>query len=173
MYLVHNYLHYYIFIKILILLIHYYITIYFYIYYINTLLFIYIYIILIHYYLFIYSFYIINVNKIEFNKVFTNVKKSKDRFKFIPLTTNTKYFDKLILNDISLYLDRINDQRAILNEDKLLMDKYITMYLYQDQYVILNREDNNIIYRSVYDCVSGILIAEVVDNIISTDFFLL
>ncbi len=39
-----------------------------------------------------------NINKLNFNNKFTNVKESKDRFNFIPLTTNMKYYGKLMID---------------------------------------------------------------------------
>jgi hypothetical protein len=113
-----------------------------------------------------------NINKINFNNKFTNVKESKDRFNLIPLTTNMKYFGKLIINDRSLFLDIINKQRYLLNEDKLIINNNDLMYLYKDDLIIINRKDKDIYYRSVYNSVSGILICEIEDRIVNDDLFI-
>lgn len=113
-----------------------------------------------------------NINKINFNKKFTNVKESKGRFNLIPLTMNMKYYGKLIINDRSLFLDIINKQRYLLNEDKLIINDNDLMYLYKYDLIIINRKEKDIYYRSVYNSVSGILICEIEDRLVNDDLFI-
>lgn len=90
-----------------------------------------------------------NINKIDLNKYFSNVKEIKDRFNLIPLTTNVNYYGKLIIDDQLLYLDKINSQRYLLNEYPLVLNDEDLMYLYNNELIILNRKDNDVIYRYI------------------------
>jgi hypothetical protein len=116
-----------------------------------------------------------NVNKVGFNKEFSNVKDTKNRFNFIPLTVDMNYFGKLVISDRSGYLDRINKQRNILSVGYLIIGDEDKMYLYQDSLIILNRKDSSnkdIIHRGVYNAKSGNLIDEVIDTVISDSLFI-
>ena len=114
-----------------------------------------------------------NINKIGFNKEFNKIKDTKDRFNFIPLTTDMAYFGKLIISESSLYLTKINKHRKILGQDLLIMNENDRMYLYKD-FIIINKtdiENTNTIYRGVYDCKSGYLIQELVDSLLEDNKF--
>lgn len=111
-----------------------------------------------------------NLNKVNFKK-FIDESGSKSRFKTIPLTINEKYFGKLLLKDRDIYLDRINNQRSLLNESNLLLDEISSMYLYKE-YVIINSEKNGIIYRDIYDSTSGYLHSKIKDVIVKDNLFI-
>jgi hypothetical protein len=112
-----------------------------------------------------------NINKINISKGFVNVKDSKDRFNLIPLTINKDYFGKLIINDRLFYLKKINEQRGILNEAPLVVKDTDSIHLYKDNLIIISREENRVIYRSVYNASSGILITEIKDYIMDDNLF--
>lgn len=113
-----------------------------------------------------------NVNKIGLNKEFTKIKDSKERFNFIPLTIDENYFGDKIINDRLLYVNKINKQRNILNESPFVLNDTDKMHLYKDSLVIISKEENSIISRSVYNALSGILIDEVKDFILSSESFI-
>jgi hypothetical protein len=113
-----------------------------------------------------------NINKVKLNKEFVNVKEIKDRFNFLPLTLNTSYYGKLIVENIPIYLDIINKQKSLLNKEKLSLDDLDSMYLYNDKYIIIIKQDGNIYHRSIYESKSGILISKVIDTFINEDVFL-
>ena len=71
-----------------------------------------------------------NLNKVKFKTFSSRRDSSKSRFTIIPLTMNVYYFGKLILKDRELYLNEINKQRSILNENNLVLDNVYSMYLY-------------------------------------------
>ena len=114
------------------------------------------------------------VNKLYFNREFSNVKDNKDRFNIIPLTTNMNYYGKLVINDRLLYLSRINEQRNLLNKEDLFISDEDKIYLYKEDIIIINKKDNdnNIWYRSVYNGLSGILLGNIKDLIINEDKFI-
>src|SRR6266700_2540046 len=60
-----------------------------------------------------------NINKINLNNKFTNVKESKDRFNLIPLTTNMKYFGKLIINS-DLFIRKIGNVSLSILKDSII-----------------------------------------------------
>jgi hypothetical protein len=111
-----------------------------------------------------------NFNDVNF-KVFSSGRDGKSRFNIIPLTINENYFGKLILKDRELYLIKINEQKAILNEDKLVLDEISSMYLYKD-YVIISINKDSVIYRDIYDCASGIVVSKIQDKIVKDNLFI-
>lgn len=111
-----------------------------------------------------------NLSKVNF-KPFTTEKDSKSRFSIIPLTVNENYFGKLILKDRDLYLNKINAERALLDQDVLDIDNFSSMYLYKD-YLILTSEKDGIIYRDIYDAVSGTLYTKISDKVLSDNLFI-
>lgn len=112
-----------------------------------------------------------NINKIDLSKGFVSIKDTKDRFNLIPLTINKDYFGKLIIKDRLLYLNIINKQRNILNESPLVLTDKDSMYLYNKNLIILSREENKVIHRSIYNASSGVLIREIKDSIINPNLF--
>lgn len=114
-----------------------------------------------------------NVNNILFNKEFTKVKYSKNRFNLIPLTIDTNYFGNIVLSDKLFYLKRLNKQRSLINQNELCINDIGSMYIYKDNLLIVNNKTNNsIIYRYIYNINSGILIYEIKDKIISDSSFI-
>lgn len=112
-----------------------------------------------------------NTNKVRFNKEFANIKNSRDRFNFIPLTTNENYFGEKVIGDRLQYVNKINKQRNILNESSLILRDTDMMHLYNDNLIIISREEGNVLHRSIYNAFSGILIDEVKDTIIGDGVF--
>jgi hypothetical protein len=118
-----------------------------------------------------------NVNRISFKNNFTTIKDSKDskdRFNIIPLTVNMHYFGKTIIdnNECQLFLGRINEQRDLLNKDKLSINDGCKMHLYKDSMIILSIiQSDNIYYRGVYDVNTGALINELNDQIVTDNHF--
>lgn len=111
-----------------------------------------------------------NINKVKLNKEFAKIKDIKDRYTFMPLTVDTKYYGRLITNDRLVYLDRINHQKDILNQNKLSLSDIDTMYLYKE-YIIVNKKEGDLYYRGVYDCKTGVLITDFVDKVLKDDLF--
>lgn len=111
------------------------------------------------------------VNKVYFNKEFTEVKDNKERFNIIPLTTNLNYYGKLILSDRPLYLSRINKQRNLLNEKDLPICGEDKIYLYKEDIIIINKKDKDVWNRSIYSATSGILLYYIEDVIINDKTF--
>lgn len=110
-----------------------------------------------------------NLNKVNL-KIFSNKRDTKSRFSIIPLTMNSNYFGKQILKDWEFYLNKINEQKSILNEEHLVINSISSMYLY-DNYVILTIENNGVFYRDIYDSISGILITRIQDRAVKDNLF--
>jgi hypothetical protein len=116
------------------------------------------------------EFKIENLNKVNF-KLFSKERDSKTRFTSIPLTMDDKYFGKLLLKDRKLYINRINKQRAILNEGALPVSDISSIHLYE-KYLIVTTEKNNIFYRDIYDADTGILDIRIEDKVIKDNLFI-
>jgi hypothetical protein len=115
-----------------------------------------------------------NVNKVDFNKGFTNVKESRERFNLIPLTVDTNYYGRPVINtdDFTSFLNKINDQRDLLNQNKLDIAEDCKMYLYNDSLIIIsNTQEGKTYHRDVYDAKLGVLIHEIKDVIIADNHF--
>jgi hypothetical protein len=82
------------------------------------------------------------------------------------------YYGQLIINDRSVYLTKINEQRGLVNKDELFIDDNCKMHLYDGNKIILTiAESGDIYYRGVYDIKTGALINELVDNVFSENHF--
>jgi hypothetical protein len=116
-----------------------------------------------------------NVNSVTFNKHFTKTKKSRERFNLIPLSVDTNYYGKLIINtdDFTSLSNKINHQRDLLNQSRLSLDKNCKIYLYNDSFTIISVfKGDNTYYRSVYDAKLGVLINGIKDTIVSDSNFI-
>lgn len=116
-----------------------------------------------------------NINNVALPKFITDSKDTKSKFKsrFLPLTTNTNYFGKLILDsEANLYLNIINKQKEMLVQEKIARDSYDTMYVYEDQYIILNKQiKNNTYIRDIYSLNLGTFEGSFVDTILDDNTF--
>lgn len=113
-----------------------------------------------------------NVNKIKLNKEFLKVGDARDKFssKSLPLTIDTRYYDKLLVSDNALlYLNKINEKYKFKKED---MNKLESIYLYKENYIIINDKINSSMYeRRVYSANSGIFYFTAIDRIIDSYTF--
>jgi hypothetical protein len=111
-----------------------------------------------------------NLKKVDFKTSFGQ-RDSKSRFTIIPLTVDVHYFGKLILKDRELYLSKINRERVSLNENSLVLDEISSMYLYED-YIIVNINKDEVIFRYIYDCDYGKLVSKIQDKVIKDNMFI-
>jgi hypothetical protein len=113
-----------------------------------------------------------NINKVPLNKNLVNIKDTKYKFssRFLPLTTNTKYFGEFILGDTRLtYLELINSQKKLLLKNDITLDDFSSMYIYNDSYIILSKflnENNTEISREIYDINLGVFEGSFVDFLV-------
>jgi hypothetical protein len=116
-----------------------------------------------------------NINNIDLNKNLVKVREVKEKFndKFLPLTVNTNYFGKLLVNEnYHLYLDIINKQRELLGKDILNDNEIASAYLYNNKFIIISFiEKDSVINRSIYSVNSGILLENVIDVILNKNTF--
>jgi hypothetical protein len=116
-----------------------------------------------------------NINKINLNKEFLNIKKTREKFssRLLPLTLDNYYYGKLLVGkDYMFYIDKINNQNKLLNKDVLNIKDIQSMYLYNDMYIIVNKNISNILFhRYIYNFNSGSLLESVVDRVIDNNLF--
>jgi DNA polymerase type B, organellar and viral len=116
-----------------------------------------------------------NINNIHLDRNLVKVKEIKDKFnfKFLPLTINTNYYGNLLVGeDYIFYLDKINKERELLGKSELDENNIDSMYLYNDNYIIINNiNKDSVINRKIYSASSGILFENVIDNIINEKIF--
>jgi hypothetical protein len=116
-----------------------------------------------------------NINNIHLDRNLVKVKEIKDKFnfKFLPLTINTNYYGNLLVgDDYIFYLDKINKERELLGKSELDENNIHTMYLYNDKYIIINNiKKDSVINRWIYSASSGVLLENVIDNIINEKIF--
>jgi hypothetical protein len=95
-----------------------------------------------------------NINKISISGRGANVidVKNKHNYKFLPLTVNSDYFGRLILNEERLRLvDLINKQKGLLSKASIGNEDFDEMFKYNN-YVILSKHINDNVYsRDIYD----------------------
>jgi DNA polymerase type B, organellar and viral len=117
-----------------------------------------------------------NINKINLNKEFLNIKNTREKFnsRLLPLTLDNYYYGKLLKgNDCMFYIDIINTQNKLLNKDILNIDDIQSMYLYNDKYIIVNKKISNLLFhRNIYNFDSGTLLESVIDRVINNNFFI-
>jgi DNA polymerase type B, organellar and viral len=116
-----------------------------------------------------------NISNLTLNRDFVKVGEVKSKFnsKFIPMTINTNYFGKLLVDDTRLfYVNKINNQKKLLGKSDLSMNYVDSIYLYKDKFIIVNILNNsNIIRREIYSSGSGVLLQIVEDRRINKDLF--
>lgn len=116
-----------------------------------------------------------NINKITLNKEFTKVNETRVWFssKSLPLTVNTNYFGELLNHEqATYYLSKINENYLLLNKDSIELSDISSMYLYDNQYIILNIViDDKTILRKVFHALSCISYLEVKDVIVNNYSF--
>ena len=114
-----------------------------------------------------------NINKISLNKEFVIIKEVKTNYssRYLPLTTDLSYFGVyLTSNHWSSYVDLINTQKSMLKKDLLGLGDIDSMYLYNNEYLIVNYKivTNDILIgfrRGIYNAISGVFYIEVEDYI--------
>ncbi len=116
-----------------------------------------------------------NVSGLGLNKNFLNINETQSKFnnKFLPLTTNTNYFGKLLEGNKRVkYFDVINRARNLLILNNLDVDSYTSIYLYLDKYIILNYTIGYNVYgRDMYDAYTGKYLITFKDTVLNVDTF--
>ena len=115
------------------------------------------------------------ISNVNLNKEFVNVKTEKSSFSsdIIPFSINLSYYGKLLMgNDCVKYLEIINQDRSILEQEIKVLQDISSMYLYNGAYIILNKNvSDTLIIREVYDIETGNCKAIFTDKILSKDMF--
>lgn len=109
-----------------------------------------------------------NVNKVSLVNQGVSVKDIKYKYnsKFLPLTTNSNYFGKIVLTeDYIKYINKINEQKNLLLKASINSSSYDDMFLYKN-YVILNKKiSDNVFVRELYDADLGVFEGRFTDTI--------
>jgi hypothetical protein len=116
-----------------------------------------------------------NVNRVRLNKEFLKIGDARSKFssKSLPLTLDTRYYDKLLISDIALsYLNKINETYKFINNKKEDINKIESIYLYKENYIIINEKVNSSTYeRRIYSANSGIFYFTAIDIIVDNFTF--
>ncbi len=116
-----------------------------------------------------------NINKVKLNKDFIKVKDAREKFssKLLPLTTDVNYYGKYLTKDLVLKVfSIINDKKEALNLELEDFNKVDSVYLYKDEYIIINYKLDEFTYiRKVFSALSGVLYLEAKDNILDKKTF--
>lgn len=116
-----------------------------------------------------------NINSIKLNKEFVNIKDEKFKFssRLLPLSIYKSYYGKLLLGDERImYLNMINKAKSILLHEKINTEDINSMYLYRNEYLILNKRiDDIVVSREVYDALTGKYKDTFIDSIVDKHTF--
>lgn len=116
-----------------------------------------------------------NINKFTLPKHIDNVGEIRSKFssKFLPLSPNSNYFGRLVVDpETNKYIDIINEQKKCLLKGIISRDYYDDMFIYNNKYIVLNKcLSENIYLRDIYDVNLGVFEASFIDSIINDNTF--
>jgi len=116
-----------------------------------------------------------NINDVKLNKEFMSVKDGRFNFnsRLLPLSVNMNHYGKILFGeDRSTFLNIINKEKNVLLHKEKYVKDIDSMFLYNNQYIILNKKLSDIIIsREVYDADTGKYKDTFIDTILNNKVF--
>lgn len=116
-----------------------------------------------------------NIQNLSLPSKLFDVRDIKRKFKsnLLPLTTDTRYFGKLIeFKDYENIISRINSHNQILNKKSVDINSFDNIFLYNNFYILDKHLGDNKYLRNIYDSKLGCLEASFTDLVIDDNKFI-